>query len=81
MSRKKRETGKTTEVLQQEAWFRELEVQNLAVASTYILKRPNKNLVRVPCDTTIYEVCSTLQFGLYSGGAGDGAGTGYRSEF
>lgn len=23
------------------------------------------NLMRVPCDTAIYEACSTLQFGLY----------------
>ena len=23
------------------------------------------SLVRVPCDTTIYEVCATLQFSLY----------------
>ena len=38
------------------------------------------NLVRVPCDTTIYEACSTLQFSLYGCGAGDGAGTRYRSE-
>ena len=24
------------------------------------------NLVRVPCDTAIYEACAILQFGLYS---------------
>ncbi len=37
-------------------------------------------LVRVPCDTTIYKVCATLQFSLYSCGASDGAGTRYISE-
>ena len=38
------------------------------------------SLVRVPCDTAIYEVCATLQLGLYCCGAGNGAGTRYRSE-
>ena len=38
------------------------------------------NLVHVPCDKAIIETCATLQFSLYGCGAGDGAGTRYRSE-
>lgn len=47
----------------------EVALQDLAVF------RNGFALVRVPCDTTIYEVCATLQFSLYSCGASDGAGT------
>ena len=35
------------------------------------------SLVRVPCDTTIYEVCATLQFSLYCCGTSNGAGSRY----
>ena len=38
------------------------------------------SLVRVPCDTAIYEVGATLQFGFYSGRTGDDTSTRYRSE-
>ena len=38
------------------------------------------SLVRVPCNTAIYEACSTMQFGLYNCGTGDSAGTRYRCK-
>ncbi len=38
------------------------------------------SLVRVPCDTAIYETGATLQFSLNGCRASDGASTRYRSE-
>ena len=60
--------GSATSVFQRIA---EVALQELVVF------RNGFALVRVPCDTAVYEVCATLQFGLYSCGAGNGAGTRY----
>ena len=63
--------GSATSVFQRIA---EVALQDLAVF------RNGFTLVRVPCDNTIIETSATLQFGLYSCGAGNGASTRYRSK-